>query len=771
MRTTCPNCGAPIEFRYDDSFVRVCASCNFAVQRTDRGVDSLGKVADLVPIDSPLKLFAEGHQGHESFLLVGMAQIRHEAGGIWQEWYAKLDGGQWGWLAEAQGRYYLTYEEPWISAPSSVAVGDKIDVPIGGTTKPMTVGEVTSATYASARGELPFKLVPNETFRYADLSDGEGTFATIDFGDDGEPPKLYVGKQVALEELQLTGGEVGPSQDRTLTATALRCPSCSAPVTVRAPGESLRVVCEHCNTLLDTSSGALAILGKLAQRASPRIPLGSQGTFSEGEVTVIGYVQRSALIEGDWWPFDEYLLHAPGLGFRWLVQSDGHWSYVQPIATGAVELSNNGVLYDNVQLARYQLATLRVDQVLGEFYWQVQAGEQVSSEDFIAPPAMVSREFTDNEENWSLSTYLTEHEVQHAFGDKELGLGSPVGIAPNQVDAWRSASAVMAIAFMALIVIGLVFAMTAKNEQKLSQEVSLGGGPGPVLAPLPTPPGVTLSDPKLIPVCAELEAVIASATACKAAPQSQRDSFRAMFDALFVASEPQVLTDACTSALAGAHQAFDGTCTLPTHAQYLATLPGAGSGSADAANELTTAPADSIFFSDPIQIAGGRNIELSFDARGLSNDWIYIAADLVEQSTGAVISAEASMEYYAGIDDGDSWSEGTHQSSTTFGPQPAGTYVLRLEAQHGTPGLMPIHVTLKQGVFRGKWLAWAMLLLGLPLLVVGLVSYFHEKKRWDNSNAGKAPVTPVTILILAFVGVFIAIAFVLKAMKEGNSDD
>ncbi|HEX7699853.1 MAG TPA: hypothetical protein VF403_04000, partial [Kofleriaceae bacterium] len=108
--------------------MRVCASCNFAIQRTDRGVDSLGKVADLVPIDSPLKLFAEGHQGRESFLLVGMAQIRHEAGGIWQEWYAKLDGGQWGWLAEAQGRYYLTYEEPWLSAPSSVEVGQQIDI-------------------------------------------------------------------------------------------------------------------------------------------------------------------------------------------------------------------------------------------------------------------------------------------------------------------------------------------------------------------------------------------------------------------------------------------------------------------------------------------------------------------------------------------------------------------------------------------------------------------------------------------------------------------
>lgn len=49
-----------MSFRYDDSFVRVCGSCRSAVLRTDRGVESLGKVADLAPTSSPLELFLEG---------------------------------------------------------------------------------------------------------------------------------------------------------------------------------------------------------------------------------------------------------------------------------------------------------------------------------------------------------------------------------------------------------------------------------------------------------------------------------------------------------------------------------------------------------------------------------------------------------------------------------------------------------------------------------------------------------------------------------------
>ena len=48
MKAACPSCGADIEFRYDDSFVRVCDYCRTAVLRTDRGLDTLGKFADLV---------------------------------------------------------------------------------------------------------------------------------------------------------------------------------------------------------------------------------------------------------------------------------------------------------------------------------------------------------------------------------------------------------------------------------------------------------------------------------------------------------------------------------------------------------------------------------------------------------------------------------------------------------------------------------------------------------------------------------------------------
>src|SRR5262245_40071354 len=130
MKTACPSCGADIEFRYDDSFVRVCSYCRAAVARSDRGVDSLGKVADLVPMESPLRLFADGTFGTQTFILVGMAQIRHAAGGLTQEWYAKFSGS-WGWLAEAQGRFYMTFEVEGVPLPppEAIAPGMQLQLP------------------------------------------------------------------------------------------------------------------------------------------------------------------------------------------------------------------------------------------------------------------------------------------------------------------------------------------------------------------------------------------------------------------------------------------------------------------------------------------------------------------------------------------------------------------------------------------------------------------------------------------------------------------
>jgi hypothetical protein len=659
--------------------VRVCSYCRTAVLRTDRGIESMGQFADLVPMESPLRLFAEGQLGSQSFLLVGMAQLRHQAGGLTQEWYAKFSGS-WGWLAEAQGRYYMTFEVEGAQLPplERLAPGSQVTLPtMLGAQRTFTVAEIGSATYVAANGELPFRLVPNTSYRFVDLSDGEGHFATIDYGEPGDAPTLYTGQQLTLAELQISGGEVGPSRDAKISSTRLACPSCNAPIELHSP-ESLRAACAYCNTLLDVQSGNLRVLEKLARKAVPRIPLGTTATFSEGALTVIGYVERSAQIEGEWYGFEEYLMFEPAIGFRWLVNSDGHWSYVQPVAVGATELTDTGVKYDGVKFRLFQQSPLRVDTVVGEFYWKVQAGEQTFGEDYIAPPAMLSKEASGTEQNWSLSTYVTRKELQAALGGKpELDFGGGTGVGANQPDPIGKSATPLTLGFVALLAVGLGFCSAAPKSIAYVHTVSIPAGTPPVAPAEPSP-----TDPAIEP----------------ASPN--------------------------------------------------------------------------VFFSEPFQLVADRNVEFGFNA-SLSNDWAYVVASLVNVASGDVVTADASMEYYSGVDDGESWSEGKQTASEVVGPVPAGQYVLRMEMQHGaSTGEVPMTVQIRQGVFRWRYLWLALGVLGIPFLIFGLYSYFFENRRWSNATVPSgAPKTPVMLVIGGVALIAVLIINIIKAILESSSDD
>jgi DNA-directed RNA polymerase subunit RPC12/RpoP len=646
----CPTCGADVEFRYDDSFVRVCDHCRSAVVRTDRGVDTLGRFADLIPIASPLRLFAEGRYGTAGFQLIGMAQLRHARGGVWQEWYAKLDGGQWAWLSEAQGRLYVTFERTDVPAPpiaQLAALAPGAQVPFAGAM--FTVAERGAATYVSALGEIPYRLVPNSTFQFVDLSDGRGGFATIDYGDGSEPPAVYLGAQIAPESLGLVGGEAAAPAAAAAPGARLACPSCNGSLELRAPDQTLRVACPYCGSLISVEGGTLSILARQASKPAIAIPLGSKGRFADGELTVIGYVGRSAYLDDQWYPFEEYLLYAPGVGFRWLVCSDGHWSYVQPVAPGAVKLGIHAH-YQGTRFRRFQVATLRVDSVLGEFYWRVEAGEQVRSNDYIAPPAMLSIEQDGNEQTWSLSSYLAPRDVERAFGTA-MSLPPPIGVAPNQ----PYPGGVGRVAMLSLAVfcaLGVGKCASAPDDHKLIQDFSV-----PAQSMLPRP------------------------------------------------------------------------SVDPT----LGVVPSASAGGAAESGDAAAEPPGAVLFSDKFELDGGHNV--AFDlSTSIANNWLYAALDLVNDDTGAVTSFEANLEYYSGVDDGESWSEGSRSTTEVLAPVPAGHYVLRLEGQHGGTGEIALHVEIHQGVFRGLWFWLGLLVLAIPFTLVGLHAAVFRSRRWQNSN-------------------------------------
>ncbi len=486
----CPACGAQIEFKSGQSIVVICEYCRSAVARTDRDLKDLGKVAEVVETGSPLDVGLRGKWRDVPFELTGRAQLGHEMGGQWDEWYATFSNGWLGWLAEAQGRFYLTFQYP---VPEGVQLPPfeqlQLGQPVPGLPwpTPLMVAETGRATALGAKGEIPYLLTPGETYYYADLSGADRAFGTLDYNES--PPLIFLGNEVTLTELGITAARPPEKEARRVGAAQVSCPNCAGPLELRAPDKTERVTCPNCNSLLDVNQGRLEFLKALKKQwFQPVIPLGTVGEVPEGKMTVIGAMARSVTIEGTQYFWSEYLLYNPQIGFRWLVHSDDHWNYVRAVPPGEVTEVGTSASYRGKGYRIFQDAQARVEAVVGEFYWKVEAGEQVRGVDYVAPPYMLSKEVstvyvtdpddasksrrTTGEINWSLGTYITVPQIEKSFSVS--GLPRPKGVAPNQpYKHWWVYKYWIAFLAIVLLVGALTFLLTGSSRQVFSQTVTL----------------------------------------------------------------------------------------------------------------------------------------------------------------------------------------------------------------------------------------------------------------------------------------------------------
>ncbi len=636
----CPACGGPVEFKSGQSIVVICTYCRSAVARTDRGLNDLGKVAELVETGSPLDVGLRGKWKDVPFELTGRAQLGHEMGGQWDEWYATFSNGWLGWLAEAQGRFYITFQYP---IPEGVQLPEFDQLQLGQQVPglpwptPLMVAETGRATALGAQGEIPYLLTPGETYYYADLSGVNNSFGTLDYNQT--PPLVFLGQQVTLEELGITTTRKPEREERRVGAAQLSCPHCAGPLELRAPDKTERVTCPNCNSLLDVNQGQLSYLKTLeAPSFQPLIPLGTVGEVPEGKMTLIGAMSRSVTIDGTQYFWSEYLLYNPQVGFRWLVNSDSHWNYVQAVPPGEVFETGKYASYNGKSYKIFQDAPCQVESVIGEFYWKVEAGEKVRGVDYVAAPYMLSKEvstvyISDPEEptktrrvageiNWSLGTYIPVPQIEKAFSVS--GLPKPSNVAPNQpYKHWWVYKYWVVFILIALVAGFLTLVLSGSTKEVFSQTVTL--------PPLPN---------------------------------------------------------------------ADGT---------------------------------QVYFSQPFELAGRRNIKIIGDSQ-VDNSWVYLEGDLINDETGLVQSFPIDISYYRGVEDGESWSEGGQEDSATTSAMPGGRYVLRLEGQWEKwqqPATIAIKV--EQNVTHGFNLILALIGLSIGPIIMIIYHVGFERRRWSES--------------------------------------
>ncbi len=449
---SCPNCGAPIEFALGASLAKVCEFCNFTVVRTDRGLEHLGKVAALANTPSLVAVGDEGTLARRPFKIMGRVQLDHGLG-PWDEYYLSLNqGAEWGWLAYAEGQWQLTYLAPDVRGPTFAQLTLDQDVDLGAAGR-FRVNELKSATIVSAEGELPEKTLPGSVRFYADLSGPQNRFATLDYGPEQGAPEAFVGITLTETELQVTAA--GPRSVQKIKTTSIRCPNCGGDVPKLSGERAQRLGCPYCGALSDiTTQKVVATQEAAAQK--PDIAVGSQGSFEGVPYICAAYLRRATEFEGEPYSWEEYLLFAPGVGFRWLVKDpETGWAWISPVNSADIDHSGSPreLNWEGRNYRQKYNNRVRVEYVLGEVYWQCSVGEETRSSDYVVGRFTLSREESPGEVRYSSAKPMAWGLIAQAFG---LPLKSAGADTPNAAKSGGTELSGAVIAFIVIVVVLIV---------------------------------------------------------------------------------------------------------------------------------------------------------------------------------------------------------------------------------------------------------------------------------------------------------------------------
>jgi hypothetical protein len=135
-------------------------------------------------------------------------------------------------------------------------------------------------------------------------------------------------------------------------------------------------------------------------------------------------------------------------------------------------------------------------------------------------------------------------------------------------------------------------------------------------------------------------------------------------------------------------------------------------------------------FSEAFTLKGKRNIEIEAYAP-VSNSWVYMQFDLINEKSGGTTFFDQPIEYYSGID----WTEGSQTNKKVIGAVGKGTYILRAAAERKDWRMpMRVRVTIREGVMLLRYL----LGLGVVLLVLPFFTFLHhrsfEQSRWSDAS-------------------------------------
>ncbi len=481
----CPSCGAELEPDSRFAHMVVCAYCESAVVLDEKAARVSGKMAVLARTPGPFFVGGTGKLMDRAFRVLGRVRYGYTKG-YWDEWYLAFDDGSTAWVGEDGADFTLETggeEEDVPVAFDAASPGD--DITIGETT--YRIGEKETAACEGGEGQLPFAILSGEKVPFLDLAGAESV-ATVEYDTAGQSCRIFRGRPLDLDEVSMdmtaeeagadTGAlaaerAAGESQrerivkggggDRSLdikcfscgaplqipsagaasmecqycgstldlTLRRVTCAGCGAAIPLKGGADAKSVVCSFCSAQLDVSAEKPSVLGSLKDARRPKVPftLGQTCRFEGVVFEVTGHLRYKEGI----YRWDEFMLHNPDAGYRWLDVEDGHFDYGRKVTDcPGLRDFRNGMTWRGRRWWNYEGGKAQIEFVDGELPWVAAIGDEIRYADKAGPPYMLSYETTETEFEAFLMEYVQPEDVAKAFGMKPAQLPRRKGVAGNQ---------------------------------------------------------------------------------------------------------------------------------------------------------------------------------------------------------------------------------------------------------------------------------------------------------------------------------------------------
>jgi len=428
----CPSCGAQHEVSNPGITALGCRYCHTLIYWDAQAVHDSGRKAVLDPPSSALRVGEECTLNRQRHQVLG--RVRYSFGaGVWDEWFLESPKGEIVWLTEDEKEFAV--EKP-VTADPKVPAFDKLRVgaTISVHQRPFLVEEMGKATCQGVEGQVPWVVLPDEVYPFADLASPDGkTSLGVEYDQQGAP-SLFLGEFVPQDALRVQGGSPFPEQ--VATGVGVRCAGCGAPIEKQFPPDTTMLVCPQCGAGLELSPTQTKVITRNSEQVSFTLAIGDVCAFDNFKYEVVGrlrYVEESVYIA------DEYLLWAEKQGYLWLEEANRHWvlnrrSHQAPGVDVFSFLSPKDKI--KIGATTYQFVESGVEQLTyvdGALPWLAQVGEQFQYADLVAPPKYYCAERSQSGDSSEIEffegRYVPVDEMEKATGKK---LTRSLGVAAAQ---------------------------------------------------------------------------------------------------------------------------------------------------------------------------------------------------------------------------------------------------------------------------------------------------------------------------------------------------